>query len=557
MIVLGLNARLDGHDPAAALLRDGELLGAVEEERFTGRRHAPGALPFNATAHLLRRAGIVLDEVDVLALGWDPRLEPDAMEPSDEGELLDLLLPPRLFPRRRAPAMLRVPHHEAHAAYAVAASPFERSACLVIDGGGERESVSGWRHGPGGLTRLWQLPMAHSLGIFYEAMSMFCGLDEDGAGKAMGLAAWGEPRFAVPSPLEDPPVRPVAAGGHGHYGDLVWAWVRRFAATSGVPGLARVRVGPPESDVLTTRTPPIPQPYRDLAASVQRRLEEDVLGLVRRLVAETGERDVCLTGGVALNCSANGVVGRDPCVRRLYVTPAAHDAGVAVGAAARACMEAGGRPRIDDRHVLGGPSWGRGAIADLLRGWGLRAHEPTDPDDAAVDLLAAGRVVARFAGGAEFGPRALGARSILARASDPGMLDRVNRLKGREPWRPLGPSLPAALAPHVFGAPVESPFMLLACQVEPGARSALPAIVHADGTARPQCVTAEFDAGYHRLLRRFAERTGDAALINTSFNVSGPIVLSPAQAVRTFFTSGIDALVIEGLVVTKAGCPGD
>ncbi|HLX51522.1 MAG TPA: carbamoyltransferase C-terminal domain-containing protein [Streptosporangiaceae bacterium] len=554
MLVLGLNGKFDGHDPAAALLRDGQLAGAVEEERFTRTRHAPTALPHNAAAWVLAQAGAGLDDVDVVALGWDPRLQPDAPEPAGEGELLDMLLPPTWFPRRRRPPLLRVRHHLAHAASATAGAPFGRGACLVVDGSGERESITAWKFDGATIDELWSLPYAQSLGFFYEAATLFTGLGKYSEGKTMGLAAWGDAeRYPLPSPVFDPPVAVAGEPDSGHYLDVLRGWIDRFAAVTGQRRLRRVKVGPPAAATLTTRTPEIGRAYRDLAAAVQHTLQREMLALARQALADAGATRLCLAGGVALNCVANGVLATALNADQIYLPPAAHDGGVALGAAAWATTRAGIAVRLPDHHVYAGPAWSAGAVADLLTGWGLPFSAPDDPEEGVAELLAEGSVVARFAGQAELGPRALGARSILADPGQAAMLHRVNALKRREVWRPLAPSLPAEHGPSVFGLSLDSPFMLVSLPVTEAMRELIPAVVHVDGSTRPQLLTEDTNPSYHRLLTAFAKLTSRPAVLNTSFNVAGPIVLSPEQAVATFMTSGIDVLAIEGLLVRKDG----
>lgn len=529
---------------------DGRVVAAVEEERLTGRRHAPGEMPHQAAAWALAGAKLALADVDVVALGWDPALQPDAPEPTADADLLDLLLPRPLFPRRSRPVLRRVPHHQAHAAAAWATSGFGDAAVLVVDGSGERESVSGWQVADGALRPLWSLPFAASLGFFYLALTQHAGFAMFEEGKTMGLAGWGEPRWELPSPLDLPVAAPAPPTAE-HYRQIVAGWRRLFRTITGLPPNPKRPATNPATGTTARRAQAFPQPYRDLAASGQHRLTADLVVLARRVLRETGAPALCVAGGVGLNCVANGAVERAVAPVSYHVQPACHDAGVALGAAVVAGLDAGAAPLVDDGHVYTGPAFPPGPVADLLAGWGLPVAATADPLDEVARRLAAGQVVAVFDGGAEFGPRALGARSVLADPSSPGMLDRVNGLKRREPWRPLGPSLTEQAAAEVFGGPVSGPFMLVAHPVPDRYAGALRAVVHADGTTRPQVVRPSLRPVLHELLSRFTALTGVPGLVNTSFNVAGPIVAAPQQAVATFMTSGLDALLIEGHLVVK------
>jgi carbamoyltransferase len=346
-------------------------------------------------------------------------------------------------------------------------------------------------------------------------------------------------------------VAPVADPDATHYKEIVRGWQRVFEQVTGL-GPARRPLGTDPSTCRTFRRAPQPsQEYRDLAASGQARLVSDVVELAREALRLTGEPLLALSGGVALNCSMNGRIETAISPAELHVQPACNDSGVALGAACWAALTHGSRVRAPAAHVYRGPSFPRGSVADQLREWNVAFEDAEDPYPAAGALLAAGKTVALFEGGAEFGPRALGSRSILADASRPEMLDRVNAVKGRESWRPLGPALRREEAAKAFGRDVSGEFMLVARAVEDAYRSAMPATVHVDGTSRAQIVHQELAPGLYRLVAETQDRTGTPALINTSFNVRGPIVLTPKDAMATFATSGLDALLIEGHLVCK------
>lgn len=558
VIVLGVNMKLDGHDPAAALLINGRLVAAAEEERFVRVKHAPGMVPHNTIAWCLSDAGISIDDVDIIALGWDPRRQPDAPEPSSIEALRDLLLPLRLFPRRRAIPIERVPHHCAHAAGAFYASQFDNAVALVIDGSSERESISAFRCQPSKIELLWSLPFANSLGFFYEALTLFVGLGKYEEGKTMGLAPYGRPLFALPSVLEEPPVEPVAEPDSAHYIAIVRAWIKRMEQISGVSRNPQHPRFAPVTGTITSKAAQLSQIYKDMAYAGQQRLENDMLLLTRKVLRETGCSHLVLAGGVAYNCVANGKLARLlGSNTALYIQPAAGDAGVALGAAALISAQNNYRPSLSDTHVYSGPHYTQAAIADLLQRWGIRFEVPEDPIQVLIDDLNRDYIVAFFHGRAEIGPRALGARSLLANPSNPRMHDRVNRLKGREPWRPLAPSIPSEQTEQVFGISLHTPFMLLSYPTLPAIRKKIPAAIHVDGSTRPQILATETNPVFHQLLHRFTIQTGIPALLNTSFNVGEPIVATPAHAIRTFMTSGIDTLWLEGIIVRKTAHPHD
>jgi len=463
------------------------------------------------------------------------------------------MLPPVLFPRKRNIAVERVPHHLAHAAYAFYASPFEEAAALVVDGSGERESISVFRCNQSGVERVWSLPFANSPGFFYEALTRFVGMAMFDEGKTMGLAPYGTDRFYLPSMLDTPPLPPVAEPDAKHYLDILKAWQQVFEKRCGIVANPRLPVYSSEEGRAAAKAKDIPQIYRDVAYAGQRRLEEDLLGLARQALQAVGTSNLVVAGGVALNCVANGYLAHalEPSVT-LYVPPAAGDAGISLGAALYLSAQQGHRPRLTDAHVFSGPHFSRGDVADLFRTWGLQFEAPDDVTTALVEDLAEGRIVGFVQGRAELGPRALGARSLLADPSRGDMHARMNKLKKREAWRPLAPSVPVERVREVFGHSVSSPFMLMSYPTSPAMRLRIPAVVHVDGSTRPQVVDPNLNAGFYRLLDQFARATGTPALLNTSFNVDEPMVATPAHAVRTFTTSAIDTMAIEGLLVRKA-----
>ena len=598
MTVLGLSCFY--HDAAAALVRDGEIVTAAQEERFTRRKHDP-SFPSNAAAYCLAEAGIEAADLDAVAFYDKPLLTFErlletylAYAPRGLGSFLQAM---PLWLRRKlwTPDILRkelggyegplvfAEHHRSHAASAFYPSPFERAAVLTTDGVGEWATTS-WGVGDGaGLDLRQEIHFPHSLGLLYSAFTTFCGFRvNSGEYKLMGLAPYGEPRY-VDTILEHL-IDLRADGSYRLHADAFTFPVglrmtgRRFETLFGGP--AREPEGP-----LTQRE-------MDLARSVQAVVEEAVLRMARHVHAETGEANLCLAGGVALNCVANGRLLREGPFERIWVQPAAGDAGGALGAALVATHEWAGLGRTvhpaDGMHgSYLGPQWSVAEVRAALDAEGL-AYETLADDDALCDrvagLLAEEKTVGWFQGRAEFGPRALGHRSILADPRGRAVQRRVNlQIKFRESFRPFAPSVLAERADEVFdlggtgnaesGATrsrpsPDSPYMLLVGPVRGatvegeglgrmgGVQSTVPAVTHVDGSARVQTVTEARNGLYYHLLKAFEARTGCPVLVNTSFNVRGePIVHAPADALRVFRRTHMDALAIGPFVLTRDALP--
>ncbi len=573
MLTLGINAAF--HDSAACLVDDGRVVAAAEEERFTRIKHAKRPVPFSAwelpyhaIAFCMERAGVGLAEVDHVAYGFDPwrrlgarrgdetialPLEPSAHPTPPELEaawdplfLASIVNAPRHL-AGGAPLRLRdrfagvsadgpfqwhwVDHHLAHAASAFLPSPFERAAALTLDGRGERATTAYFVGRGTCLERIGQVEMPHSLGILYEQVTEHLGfLHSSDEYKVMALASFGRPAYA------DDFRSMIRLGSDGAY-------------TIAPPRLTE-RFGPPRAPGA-----PLEQRHFDLARSLQVALEETVLGLAEWLHRRTGERNLCLAGGVALNCVLNARLRDDGPFERIWVQPAAGDAGTALGAAlwTDAREREGDRAwRMDDAFL--GPAFDDDEIERLLAWSGAPARRVADIAGETAALLAANRVVGWFQGRMEFGPRALGARSILASPLDAGTQARLNEIKDREDFRPVAPAVLAEAARDWFVDADDSPFMLFVHGVRPDRADRIPAVRHIDGTARIQTVERERNPRFHALLTAFAARTGVPVLVNTSFNTRGePIVCTPRDALACFWTSPLDALAIGSWLIEKPG----
>jgi len=558
VISLGLNFS-QMHDSSACILKDGEVLFAIAEERLSRVKH-DARFPALAIGACLASARIRAEDLDFVCFGWPPAAEAlrhdlkCTLTGSVPLSYVDIVSSLRrnlgftharngekAFLQRFGPAKARfrfVDHHLAHAISAYAFSGFADAAVLVLDGRGAWEATSLWYGRDGRLEHIWTIPWPNSLGLFYAQFTSYLGFQPySDEWKVMGLAPYGEPgvnlrEFIVP---DDNPYKVSARLLLG----------RDSAPIGGITD----RLGPsraPESEIDAR--------HKNLAFAVQDACEEAMMTLTRAAVEKTGCRNLCLAGGVALNSKANGKILASGLVGHIFVQPAASDDGVCLGAALAPYMEDGGTlPMYKMRHAYLGPASSDEEIEKTLQTYKLRATRVADPATAAAELLADGKILGWFQGRMEFGPRALGNRSILADPRDPEMNVKVNNaVKFREWWRPFAPSMLAEVADQYLETATDSPFMVLTAQVKPEKRSVIPSVTHVDGSARPQTVERDVNPLYWRLIREFGDRTGVPVIMNTSFNLRGEsIVCTTTDAIRTFFSSGMDALVIGSYVVEK------
>lgn len=562
--ILGISAHY--HDAACCLLRDGELIAAAEEERFSRVKHDP-RLPARAFRFCLEQGGITLSDIDCIAYYENPvkklsrqiwmGLHPEVSEPirlKVLGSLPNRIGQVEREIRRKLGYDGRLEifdHHQSHAASSFFYSGFEEAAVLTVDGVGEWTTTAYGRADGSNVEIFEEVHFPNSIGLLYSALTSYLGFKvNDGEYKVMGLAPYGEPRYV------DQVSKLVTRGEAGQYRlnleyfdfmkrDRMYS--DRLIELFGAP--ARL----PESEIL--------QFHQDVARSVQWVLEEILLHQVTYLHSRVPSRNLCMAGGVALNCVANSRILRDGPFDKLFVQPAASDAGGCLGAAALAHVRLTGDRPAQGRltHMHWGPASSADDIAGMLSGTGLQVLDfrgrPEALLEATVDRLAAGKVIGWFQGRMEFGPRALGARSILADPRDEGMRDRINALvKMRESFRPFAPAALEAQAMDHFAIDHPSPFMLETCQVT--SPFDLPAITHVDRSARLQTVDPQSSPRFAALLARFYDRTGCPILLNTSFNMRGePIVCTPEDALACFARSRIDALVLEDFIVDRDSIP--
>lgn len=597
--IVGISAYY--HDSAAALLRDGEIVAAAQEERFTRKKH-DSSFPTNAVRYCLSEAGLSLSEVDQVVFYDKPlvkfeRLLETYLSYAPRGlrsfiAAMPIWLKEKLFlketlrrelteiggcKRSDLPQLLFSEHHQSHAASAFFFSPYDRAAVLCLDGVGEWATTSVWLGKANNLEPLWEIDFPHSLGLLYSAFTYFTGFRvNSGEYKLMGLAPYGEPKYTnlildkLLDLKEDGTFRVDMS--YFNYCTGLTMTNRKFDDLFGGPARRAENA--------------ITQREMDIAASIQKVTEEVILRLARTVHQETGEDYLCLAGGVALNCVANGRTLREGPFKGIWIQPAAGDAGGALGAAAVAWYQYHGADRnIGDsgQDLMGGsylgPRYSVDEIKGTLQRFGAHYVEIEDEDLPARvgELIGQENVVGWFQGRMEFGPRALGARSILGDPRSAKMQSIMNRkIKYRESFRPFAPSVLCDRVSDYFEHEGASPYMLIVAPVRDDLhvpmteaqkslfgveklkikRSELPAITHVDYSARVQTVHEETNPKFYRLLKAFEGQTGCAVVVNTSFNVRGePIVCTPEDAYRCFMRTEMDYLVLENLLLAKSDQP--
>ncbi len=546
MRVLGINAVF--HDSAAALVVDGRIVAAAEEERFSRRKHGKRPVPFStwelpdaAIDWCLAVGGLDASELDAVAYSYDPSLVVPGGPGQDAGwedlrttyasrapRFLQTLLP------GYDPSIFRfVRHHVAHAASAGLVAPFGDGAVLAVDGRGEATSMLAGEYRDQKLDVHATQPLPHSLGLLYEDLTAHLGFDRSSDEyKVMAMASYGTPRHL--------------------------ALLRRLVHADGAGGFRTERIdwnalAPARARGATD----IDERHADLAASVQVVLEEVLLDLLGWLHAKTDAENLAFAGGVALNCVANTRLLAEGPFRRIWIQPAAGDSGTALGAALSVAADLGDRIEPMQDAALG-RGWSDEEIEQVLRVARVPYERPTDISVATAEVLVEDGIVAWFQGRSEYGPRALGHRSLLAHPGQAKNLERLNDVKGREQFRPVAPMVLADRAGDIFGrGPLPSPYMLFVHDVAPEWQQRLPAVTHVDGTARVQTVDPATDPRTGALLRHFGDRTGIPVVVNTSLNTAGrPMVDSPRDALELFGSAPVDALAM-GPFLIRRGAVGD
>ena len=567
MYILGLTTL---GDSAATLLRDGQIVAAAEEERFSRRKHHSG-FPYNAVQYCLDEAGINIADVEHVALYWKPWvLRHKAMQAlkaavisrdmfaarvdrgvSQVGEsYLGMLRHPKLIRKHYGPSDFRfhfLEHHQCHAASAFFVSGFDKSAILTWDGTGEDTTTLFCRGDDTQLKVLKRIKLPHSLGQFYSAVTNFIGFDMFGGDewKVMGLAAYGKPEY-----YDFFSQKVLRVNGNRDFHLNIRVLDHHLAKHYQFSDEIMRELGPSRKpdEELTER-------HWNIAASAQKVLEDTALHLIDGLHEMTGEENLCMAGGVAFNSVMNGRIMTESPFKNYFVQPAAGDAGCSLGAALIVHHQILKQPReFKMEHAYYGPGFSSAECEAALRAAGLKFETLTDEVmlPRVADMLSQGAIIGWFQGRMEFGPRALGNRSFIADPRRADMRELLNKkVKLREWFRPLAPSMKEEVSEEMFGRPHNDPFMITVLRVAPERAANFQGVVHVDGTARPQTVSKRTNPRYWKLIDEFEKLTGCPMLLNTSFNIQEPIVCTPEDAIKTFKSASFDALVLEDHLVMR------
>lgn len=592
-----------GQNPAACLLQDGKMVAFVEEERMTRLKGSDGMFPTKSVAWCLSKAKLNLEQVDRIAFGWDANRYPYGVgtsftktylkfwgvnrkshrvqsdSNSAMAQAFETLLeyhPDRIISkiqkglraaglRGKFPKIEFVNHHLAHAYSTYFCSNFDKAGIMTIDGSGEDVSTELFIAEGNNVRSVEKYPIPHSLGWFYAAVTQYLGFipyrDE---GKLMGLAAlgeerrehnkWIEPLSKVLKISEDSyEVNPIYTKFGGHY--YADRYTDEFVKliTSVDPKAAPIYYGDKGEKDGKVISKYLLDVYIDIAWAAQELLERAGLMLAKKLVNKYGMKNICIAGGVGMNCKLNGEILQRSGCENIFVQPASSDAGTALGAAMIVAQRNGDDVRNPLMNTYYGPSSTNDEILALLKNSKLNYTTLTDPSTKAAELLEEGNIIAWFQDQMEFGARALGNRSILANPVFPNMKLKVNdEVKYRENWRPFCPSMIDEVKNDYLENVNEASFMIVAYHMKQGMRSSVPAIVHVDGTVRPQAVSDKSNPKFHSLIANLGKKTGHSVVMNTSFNVRGePIIVTPLDAVRCFYSNGLDALIMGDFLLTK------
>lgn len=543
MKILGITHPISWN-PAAVLLDDGKIIAAVEEERFVRIKHAPRMIPHNSIEWILKESNLDYSDIDAIAISWDgPHTVNEIDDAVKKGELAGALkqwnekdfwsesvnketsLMNYLRKFSNAHSYF-VKHHLAHAASACFVSGFKKSMFLTIDGRGEFESGQMGVFDNGNFEIIKSFDLRESLGNFYSSLTSIAGFSgHTDEGKLMGLAPYGTPIDGLKDILKVE-----------NENDIIIDWNKITSLEN-----------------TFTESDPTKDSRKDIAATAQFLLENCVLKLVKYLKSVTGLSNLCLAGGSALNIDMNGMLLESGLIDKIFIQPASHDAGCALGSALIVNNQQSNSRNYEMKHAYLGPDWQDNEIETILKNTGLNYRQLDNVPLEIAELLSNNQVVSWMQGKLEFGPRGLGSRSLLANPTDCNMWTKVNKLKGREYWRPLAPSIIEEETDKYFknhGA--QSPFMLLKFHAQEKSSDIIPAVVHIDNSARPQTVSKETNPLYWKLLKEFQKIKGVPVLINTSLNLRGePIVNSPYDALKTFYSSNIDHLCINNFLISK------
>lgn len=571
--ILGLS--IFGYNPSACLLRDGQLVAFAEEERFTRIKTAHGAFPIKSILYCLKEGGIGFEGVGAIAIGWDARKyasfmrefydrgwkthgDKGAATRAWENNTIAVYQPERVIGAvknqlaargyyGRVPEIQFVDHHLSHAASTFFPSGMNAAAILTIDGSGEDRTTCLFKGAGADITPIEHYEIPDSLGWFYSSMTQFCGFGHNiDEGKLMGLAPYG----ACEARLRGFMDKVVRLDGTRYKCDPFYTyWGDHFPGKGFAKKLAD-ELGPPREPHEKT----ISDFHKNVAWAAQDKLEEVGLALARHAMDKAGSRNLCMAGGVALNCKMNGVINQRAGVDELFVQPISADSGTALGAALWLHREqTGQRPAFVQEHLYYGPGYDDDQIEKVLKASKLRYTKSSNIARDMADRLAAGKLACWYQGRMEGGPRALGHRSILAHPGYPDMKAKLNaEVKHREMWRPFCPSVLAEKRGEWFVDSDDAPYMIVAQQAIPDRIDRVPSVVHVDGSVRPQMVHRRIEPLYHELIAHFDGLTGIPMVVNTSLNVMGePVICTPEECVRCFYSTGLDVAAIGSFLLEK------
>ncbi len=549
MNILGINQTPSmiswQHDSAAAFIKDGKLIACAEEERFSRVRHARG-YPKKAVKYCLEEAGVNFSDIDVIAVGYNPyvflrrsiNLHPVNLI-KNFTNLIFFVVYMRNLKKETGAKIMYIDHHLSHAASAYRCSGFNKANILTVDGSGETESFTFFVGKDSKLHRIWDIPLGglfskkkwSSIGLVYTRVTGFLNLGVHGEGKTMGLASYGKPKFDFSKILK--------IDNHKKY------FINRRNIGKLYSKLERVN----SKEEIT-------QEHKDLAASLQNALENSIINLAKEAYNHNGIKNICLAGGVTLNCSTNTKILEQGFCDNLFIQPAAHDGGIPLGSAMEASYLVGDSPDFEMIHAYWGPGFSNNEIESALKDAKTIYKYYENIEEITAKFITDGSIVGWFQGRMEMGPRALGNRSILADPTNKGISDKINtNVKHREVWRPFAPSVTEEDATKYFKGvdkAKDSPFMMHTFFVKEKYKNTFPSITHIDGSSRIQTIRREQNSRYYSLIKEIEKINGYPMVLDTSFNDQGePIVCTPKDALRCFFSTGIDVLVIGNFVVRK------
>lgn len=565
-----LGAFMEGPNPAACLLKNGELIAMAEEERFVRIKKAIHHQPINAIKYCLKYEGITIDDVSMIAVAWDHTKYPkfmkkfnkknlknrsrfDHMTSNEHIQMHDYehnefnlhinLSRIGLLTNSMYPPMISIPHHQSHAMGAFMMSGFCEASILIIDGSGEEKTTTMWIGDDSGVKMIKEIVIPNSIGWFYSCITEFLGFKgHSDEGKTMGLASYGKENLWVRKKLK----KIINYNSEGDYEvDASYIYFDKRTRSGRFTDKLMDELGEPHMP-----NTPFTDLHKDIAFETQYILEDIVSRLVKQLIQKTEIRDVCIAGGVGMNCKMNGVINQMKEVDNLFVFPASSDEGTCIGAAM--CASTHTTP-TQITHTNYGPVFSNDEIKGVLDEMKLKYTYHRNIEKVVAGKLSEDKIVGWFQGRMEFGARALGNRSILANPTNKDMKDIINaHIKHREPFRPFCPSLLYEDKDKYLENAKEAPFMIVAYEAKPGMKDKIPSVVHVDNTVRPQTVRKEVNLKYWNVINEFKKMTGEGIVLNTSFNVRGePIVCKPIDAIRCFYGTGMDYLAIGDYLLEK------